>query len=173
MLFAGRDRGTGWGPRNGAGPHLGPQDRALLTPCPFPIFPVCRAYLGAGFQLATLFLLEETLRHKRSGAVPGGDTESESLRSTRPRPPPGPGAMEEGHGAQGLGVPSGCLDPGGGPESGLVCCRVGTDARCRGVCAAPAALREPGACTGPSALPKAASLLGSDLSEHNRMVPAS
>ena len=75
MLHAGDGR-RGRGPRKGAGPHLGALDRALLSPCPFAIFHVCRAYLGAGFQTPTLFFLEEILKHREMGAEPGGDTES-------------------------------------------------------------------------------------------------
>ena len=111
------------------------------------------------------------MRHTEMGAELGGDTQS----LFRPQALALPQDLERLRKAmrpKGWGSPE-CLDSGGGPESGLVCRRVGADARCRGVCLAPAALRELGPCTGRSALSKAAWLLGSDLSEHSGRRPAS
>ena len=103
VLHAG-DGGRGRRPRKGAGPHLGALDRALLSPCPFAIFHVCRAYLGAGFQTPTLFFSGGDFETQKNGSR-AWRRHRESLPSTRPLPPPGPGAAEEGHAAQGLGVP--------------------------------------------------------------------
>ena len=160
------------GSRNRAGPHLGAQDQALLTPCPFAIFPVCRAYLGAGFELATLFLLEEILRHKRNGAIPGGDREQvSSVHKAWPSPRPwGDGGRPCGPSARGpLGLPG----PRGWPRVGIHLLSCGPRLPLQGGLCGSCALEEPGACTGPSALPKAASLLSSDLSEHNGTAPTS
>lgn len=170
MLHAG-DGGRGRRPRKGAGPHLGALDRALLSPCPFAIFHVCRAYLGAGFQTPTLFFLEEILRHRKMGAEPGGDTES----LFRPQGLSLPQDLEQLRKAM---RPKGWGSPGlpglrgwPGVRARLPSC--GGRRPLQGFCAVPATLREPGPCTGRSALSKAAWLLGSDLSEHNGTRPAS
>lgn len=165
----GRRKGAATEEGGGAAPgRSGPSPPLALPVCNFPcVQSIFRGWISNTYS----FFLEEILRHRKMGAEPGGDTES----LFRPQGLSLPQDLEQLRKAM---RPKGWGSPGlpglrgwPGVRARLPSC--GGRRPLQGFCAVPATLREPGPCTGRSALSKAAWLLGSDLSEHNGTRPAS
>ena len=98
----GRRKGAATEEGGGAAPgRSGPSPPLALPVCNFPcVQSIFRGWISNTYS----FFSGGDFETQKNGSR-AWRRHRESLPSTRPLPPPGPGAAEEGHAAQGLGVP--------------------------------------------------------------------